>query len=35
MLESCTRESVEKLLKTNQNEAKLYCEIIQKLEHKG
>src|ERR1700679_3521090 len=35
MLESCTRESVEKLLRTNQNEAKLYCEIIQKLEHKG
>jgi hypothetical protein len=34
MLEKCTRESLEKVLKTNQDEAKLYCEIIQKLEHK-
>ena len=35
MLEKCTRESLEKLLKTNQDEARLYCEIIQKLEHKA
>src|ERR1700678_4254997 len=31
-LESCTGESVEKLLRTNQNEPKLYCENTQKLE---
>ena len=35
MLEKCTRESLERLLKTNQDEARLYCEIIQKLEHKA
>jgi hypothetical protein len=34
VLESCTRLSVEALLKKNQDEAKIYEEIIQKLEHR-
>jgi hypothetical protein len=34
VLENCTRQSVEALLKKNQDEAKIYEEIIEKLEHR-